>query len=222
MSSLITIGLFLIARFLYQRKPWLIFVPVLFGVIGGVVFLKTSGYSYSDYFEDNRLLTFMLGPSVVALGVLMHRQIDAIRAHLWPLFISVSCGSLFSVFLVAVLAGMLKFPTDLAASLMPMGITTPIAIEVSQVLSGEPAITSVIVIGIGLMGNLFSPYWLRWFVLKDEAAAGVAIGTVSHGIGTARAVLLSEKTGVFSGLAMSINGLITVFTAPLVWNLIYG
>jgi len=222
MSSLITVGLFLIARFLYRRKPWLIFVPVLFGVIGGVIFLKSSGYSYSDYFEDNRPLTFMLGPSVVALGVLMHRQIDAIRAHLWPLLVSVTCGSFFSVFLVVVLAGILKLPTELAASLMPLGITTPIAIEVTQVLGGDPAITSVIVIGIGLMGNLFSPYWLRWFILTDEEAAGLAIGTVSHGIGTARAVLLSEKTGVFSGLAMSINGLITVVTAPLVWNWIYG
>src|SRR5690625_627257 len=176
MRSLITVGLFLIARFLYRRKSWLIFVPVLFGVIGGVIFLKSSGYSYSDYFEDNRPLTFMLGPSVVALGVLMHRQIDAIRAHLWPLLVSVTCGSFFSVFLVVVLAGILKLPTELAASLMPLGITTPIAIEVTQVLGGDPAITSVIVIGIGLMGNLFSPYWLRWFILTDEEAAGLAIG----------------------------------------------
>src|SRR5690625_5736023 len=128
MSSLITVGLFLIARFLYLRKPWLIFVPVLFGVIGGVIFLKSRGYSYSDYFEDNRPLTFMLGPSVVALGVLMHRQIDAIRAHLWPLLVSVTCGSFFSVFIVVVLAGILKLLTGLATSLMTLGLTTLIVI----------------------------------------------------------------------------------------------
>src|SRR5690625_721407 len=124
----------------------------------------------------------MLGPSVVALGVLMHRQIDAIRAHLWPLLVSVTCGSFFSVFLVVVLAGILKLPTELAASLMPLGITTPIAIEVTQVLGGDPAITSVIVIVICLMASRFSPHWLRWYILTDEQAAGPAIGTVSYGI----------------------------------------
>lgn len=222
MSSLVTIVLFFLARYLYQRKPLLIFIPVLFGVIGGILFLKATDYSYQQYFDENKPLTFLLGPAVVALGVLMHKQLQSIRSHLLPLILSVAFGSFLSVFMVALLARLLSLPSELAASLIPLGITTPIAIEVTQPLGGDPAITSVVVIGIGLLGNMFSPFWLRWFMIQNEASAGVAIGTVSHGIGTARAILMSEKTGVFSGLAMSINGLITVFSAPFVWSLAYG
>src|SRR5699024_6036451 len=221
MSSLIKILLVLLARYAYRKKPLLIFIPVLFGVVGGEVFLKVTDYSYSQYFKYNNPLTFLLGSAVVALGVLMFKQLKSIRNHLFPLILSVACGSFLSVFLVAITARLLSLPADLAASLIPLGITTPIAIEVTQPLGGDPAITSVVVIGIGLLGNMFSPFWLRWFFVENEAAAGVAIGTVSHGIGTARAILMSEKTGIFSGLAMSINGLITVFSAPLVWSWIY-
>lgn len=222
MSSLVTICLFLLARLLHSRMPYLIFVPVFFSVIGCILYLKGTGMDFHQYFEENRVLTSLLGPAVVALGVLMYKQMNTIKSRLGPLLIAIVSGSLISVFLVAIMALVLKLPSELAASLLPLGITTPIAIEVSEPLGGDPAITSVVVIGIGLLGNMFSPMWLRWFKITDPGASGTAIGTVSHGIGTARAIQLHEMTGVFSGLAMCINGVVTVFTAPLMWSLFYG
>lgn len=222
MSSLVTICLFVLARFLHSWKAYLIFVPVFLCVIGCIVFLKLTNMEFAQYFSENSVLTRLLGPAVVALGVLMYKQMNTIKSRIGPLVIAVVCGSLTSVSLVALSASVLKLPAELAASLLPLGITTPIAIEVTEPLGGDPAITSVVVIGIGLLGNMFSPLWLRWFGISDEGAAGVAIGTVSHGIGTARAISLSEMTGVFSGLAMCINGVVTVFTAPLIWSLFYG
>lgn len=222
MSSLITIVLFIVARYLYRNWPFLFFVPVFFSVVGCILYLMLFDLSYSRYFEENRLLTFLLSPAVVALGVLLHKQMQSMKNQLFPLLVSVTCGSFLSVMMVAFLAVLLSLPAGLSASLIPLGITTPIAIEVTQPLGGDPAITSVVVISVGLLGNMVSPLWLRWFRIKNNAAAGVAIGTVSHGIGTARAIQLSETTGVFSGLAMCINGLITVFSAPLVWGLFFG
>ncbi len=222
MSSLVTILLFLIARFLYRNWPYLVFVPVFFSVVGCILYLKTFKVPFDVYFDENSLLTFMLGPAVVALGVLLYKQMQMIRTQLVPLIVTVVFGSFLSVTLVALLAVVLSLPAELAASLIPLGITTPIAIEVTQSLGGDPAITSVVVISIGLIGNMFSPLWLRWFRIKNESAAGVAIGIVSHGIGTARALQLSEMTGLFSGLAMCINGVITVFTAPVIWSLFFG
>lgn len=222
MSSLVTILLFLSARFLYRKWPYLIFVPVFFGVVGCVIYLRAFNVPFDVYFNENSPLTFLLGPAVVALGVLLFKQMRMIKANLLPLLLTVVFGSFLSVILVAVLAVLLYLPAELAASLMPLGITTPIAIEVTQPLGGDPAIASVVVISIGLLGNMFSPMLLRWFRIKNESAAGVAIGIVSHGIGTARALQLSEMTGVFSGLAMCVNGVITVFTAPFIWSLFYN
>lgn len=222
MSSLVTILLFFIARILYRNRAYLVFVPVFFSVVGCILYLKAFKLPFEVYFEENSPLTFLLGPAVVALGVLLYKQMRMIKTQLIPLIVTVTLGSFLSVTLVAFLAVILHLPRELASSLIPLGITTPIAIEVTQPMGGDPAITSVVVIAIGLMGNMFSPLWLRWFKIKNEAAAGIAIGIVSHGIGTARALQLSETTGVFSGLAMCINGVITVFTAPVIWSLFYG
>lgn len=222
MSSLVTIFTFILARFLHSRKPYLIFVPVFFSVVVCILYLKVTGMGFDRYFSENKVLTDLLGPAVVALGVLLYKQMKTIKSQLGPLLIAVVSGSFTSVTLVTLLAWVLKLPGELAASLVPLGITTPIAIEVTAPLGGDPAITSVVVISIGLLGNMFSPLWLRWFGITDQGAAGVAIGTVSHGIGTARAIQLNERTGIFSGLAMCINGVVTVFTAPLIWSLFYG
>lgn len=221
MNSLITILMFLVGRYLYRRWPIVIFVPVFFTVMACILYLKVFNVDFTQYLEKNNVLTFLLGPAVVSLGVLLHKHLQLIRSRLIPLLVSVVLGSLTSVTVVALLATIMKIPAPLAASLIPLGITTPIAIEVTQPLGGDPSITSVVVIAIGLMGNILSPLWIRWFGIRNQASAGLAIGMVSHGIGTARAVQLGELTGLYSGLAMCLNGVITVFTAPLVWGVFF-
>lgn len=222
MSSVLTVVLFLIGRYFYRMKPFIIFVPVFFSVVGCALYVSISGLDYAKYFEENEPLTFLLGPAVVALGVLLHKHIRSIQSKWMPLVVAVILGSLTSVSLVTLFAFILKLPDHLAASLLPMGITTPIAIEVTTPLGGDPSITSVVVITIGLLGNVMSPSWIQWFGIRDKAAAGLSIGMVSHGIGTARAIQLGETTGLYSGLAMCLNGLITVVTAPLIWELFGG
>ena len=44
----------------------------------------------------------------------------------------------------------------------------------------------------------------------------VALGVVSHGIGTARAFQISERAGAFAALAMGVNGLLTAVALPMV------
>jgi putative effector of murein hydrolase len=52
----------------------------------------------------------------------------------------------------------------------------------------------------------------------DWRARGLAIGTASHGIGTARALQVNETAGAFSGLAMGLNALATALLLPLIWG----
>ncbi len=223
MSSLLTISLFLIAKYLYKRWNYLFFVPVFFTVVGCIGFLLLGHLSFHQYFEENKPLTFMLKPAVVALGVLMYKQWIAIKENFKPLFITILFSSLVSVTSVIILGELFSLPSGLSASLVPMGITTPIAIAVTQPLGGNPSITSVIVIGAGLFGNILGPFFLKKvFRVGWDPALGLAMGQTSHGIGTARAVQINDVTGTFSGLAMSLNGVITVFTAPLMWTLIHG
>ncbi len=221
MSSLITLALFLLAKVLYKKFRCIIFIPVFFAVVGGILIISLTPLSFDRYFLENRSITFMLGPAVVSLGVLLYKQLPIIRSHFKSLLLTILCSSCISALSVVVLTGILDLPTKLSASLLPLGITTPIAIEVVKPLEGNPSITSVVVIGVGLFGNLVSPYILRWFKVDWDPAKGLALGQSSHGIGTARAVEISESTGTFSGLAMTLNGVITVFTAPLIWSIFH-
>ena len=51
--------------------------------------------------------------------------------------------------------------------------------------------------------------------MRDFAARGFAAGLSAHGIGTARAFQVDAVAGVFSGIAMSLNALVTSFLVPL-------
>jgi putative effector of murein hydrolase len=52
--------------------------------------------------------------------------------------------------------------------------------------------------------------------IKDFHARGFAVGIAAHGIGTARAF----QVGVFAGIAMSLNALVTSLLVPLTVTLL--
>ena len=45
--------------------------------------------------------------------------------------------------------------------------------------------------------------------IRDYAARGFAVGLASHGIGTARAFAVDPVAGVFAGIAMGLNAVVT-------------
>ena len=74
----------------------------------------------------------------------------------------------------------------------------------------------------GITGAMLGPHVLNLIGVKNWAALGLAIGTASHGIGTARAMQVNETAGAFAGLAMGLNALATALLLPLVWRLVFG
>ena len=68
-----------------------------------------------------------------------------------------------------------------------------------------------------MLSATFSPLFIKLFKLKDPVAAGVAIGSSGHAIGTATAIQLGETEGALSGLSMCIMGIIT----SVIWILVF-
>lgn len=56
--------------------------------------------------------------------------------------------------------------------------------------------------------------------VRDERARGLALGAVSHGIGTSRALLEDETEGAFAGLSMGLTALATSILLPLLLALL--
>ena len=61
----------------------------------------------------------------------------------------------------------------------------------------------------------------RFLKIATLSVSALAIGTASHGIGTARALQVSEVAGAFSGLAMGLTALATAILLPLLWNWLF-
>jgi putative effector of murein hydrolase len=103
-------------------------------------------------------------------------------------------------------------------SMIPKGVTTPISMSISEQLHGEPQLTAVFTAVAGLIGSIIGPALLRMLGVKNDLAIGAAIGTSSHGIGTARLLRDSELQGGVSGLAMAVAGIFTALLAiPILW-----
>ena len=106
----------------------------------------------------------------------------------------------------------------LLLSMLPKSVTTPISIELSLQLGGIPALTAVFTVLAGLLGSVVGPQLLRLAGVRGDIAIGLAMGTSSHGIGTARIIRDSEFQGGASGLAMALAGIITsLLIIPIQW-----
>ena len=67
----------------------------------------------------------------------------------------------------------------------------------------------------GITGALCFPAFFRLLRIRNPAAQGFAAGLSAHGLGTARAFLISEEVGAFAALGMGLNGIVTAVFLPL-------
>lgn len=86
---------------------------------------------------------------------------------------------------------------------------------ISEALGADPSLTAVAVILTGIMGAIIVTPLMNGLRVTDFRARGFAAGLASHGIGTARAFEVDSIAGVFAGIAMSFNALLTSILAPL-------
>ncbi|WP_412048868.1 MULTISPECIES: LrgB family protein [unclassified Hoeflea] len=218
----LTLAAFQAGTWLYDRsghKPFL--NPVLTAVIVVVGLLTLSGTSYETYFEGAQFVHFLLGPATVALAIPLYRQFERVRRSALALITSLLCGSLTAIGTAIGLGWVLGASRETLLSLAPKSVTAPVAMGITEQLGGLPSLTAVLVILTGILGAVLGPPLLNLIGVKDWRARGLALGTASHGIGTARALQVNELAGAFSGLAMGLNALATAILLPILWRLFF-
>lgn len=218
----ITLVAFFSARALRTKIKFVLFNPVLIAVTFIILFLVVLDIPFEDYNKGGNFLTFFLGPSIVALGVVFYEKYQLIKHNIYPFLLAVCCGGVISIFSVSLITVFLNAPDVIIKSIIPLSVTTPIAIEITKITQGIPSITAGVVIAVGIFGNAFGPGFLKLSGIKSESAMGTALGTAAHGIGTARALEVGHLSGAYSGLAMCVNGILTTLIAPYVVIWIVG
>jgi putative effector of murein hydrolase len=111
--------------------------------------------------------------------------------------------------LLALLAEIAGLPRAVILSLAPKSVTAGVAMGIAEQLGADPSLTAVSVILTGIMGAIIVTPLMNRAGITDFRARGFAAGLAAHGIGTARAFQVDAVAGVFSGIAMSMNALVT-------------
>ena len=187
--------------------------PLLIATVLCVGVMRALGISYEDYMEGAQFISMFLVPATAVLGLSIYRQKKVLKEQFFPIVIGCAAGSLLSMGSTVLLCRMLSLRSDMMYSLLPKSVTTAIALDVSGQLGGVRSVTLMAVILCGIGGAVIHPFIIRLLRLKDPVAVGVAFGTASHAIGTAKALEMGEVEGAVSGVAMGIAGICTVMIA---------
>jgi len=211
-----TIAAYAFSQAAHKRFRWLHPLLPTSGIL--ILFLVCAHVPYADYKIGGDWITFFLGPATVALAVPLTKHAREIREHLPALLTAIVIGSLAGVGSTWLLVWLFHGSQPVLDSMLPKSGTTPISMAISSELQGGPPLTAVFTVLAGLLGSMFGPLVLKRMGIRHDLAIGAAMGTSSHGIGTARVVRESELQGGVSALAMAVAGIFTSLLAiPLSW-----
>lgn len=218
---LLTLLAFEIGLFINRKLKLSFLNPLMLAVIFIIIILKITGISFEDYNNGARLISFFLAPTTVILAVPLYRKFKLLKQNAVPIITGIFVGSSVNIALIMILSNNLGLEKHIEYSLIPKSITTPIGINLSSQLGGIPEITVTTIIITGITGAIIGPTIFKILKIEDKVAKGIAFGTSSHAIGTAKAIEMGETEGAMSSLAIGITGLVTVVLAPI-FVLFYG
>ena len=211
----VSLAAYLLGLRIRKKTGLAVMNPLLISIVLVMLLLSALGINYDAYNQSARLISSLLTPATVCLAVPLYEQLHLLRRHKAAILAGVLSGTLTSM--LCVLALVILFRLDHAAyvTLLPKSITTAIGMGVSEQLGGHVSITVAIIIITGILGNMIAESVCRLFHITEPIARGVAIGTSSHAIGTAKAMELGEVEGAMSSLSIVVAGMLTVAFASV-------
>lgn len=214
----LTLGAFALGTWLNKKTGQAIFNPLLLGSIFVIVFLSLAGIPFAGYKQSVSFLSYLLLPATVSLAVPLYEQWQPLKKNAAAVLCGILAGSLTSMVCIIAMSWLLKLDPVLSASLMPKSITSAIGAEVAEELGGIGSLAGALIILTGIVGNLSATALCRICKLRDPVARGVAIGTGSHAVGTARALQMGRVEGAVSSLSIAVAGVLTAAICPVLAN----
>ncbi len=209
---------FELGLFLKKKYKSALLNPLLISIIFVISFLLAFDVEYENYMQSARYLSYLLTPATVCLAIPLYMQITLLKDNILAITLGVLSGVITSLFSIWILAMLFQLNHQEYVTLLPKSITTAIAIGIVDEFGGYSTITAVAIMVTGVFGNIVAESVLKLFRITNPIAKGIAIGTSSHVMGTAKAMEIGEIEGAMSGLSIVIAGIFTlvgisVFTA---------
>lgn len=189
--------------------------PLLLGNIFVIVLLSVTNIPYQTFYASAAPLQYLLFPATICLAVPLYEKWQLLRRDSAAIFAGLLAGVLTSLGSVLLMALVLHLEAAQYISLLPKSVTTSIGMDVAAELGGMASLTGAVIVLTGMVGNLLAQPMCRILRLTSPVARGIAIGSASHAIGTAKALEMGETEGAMSGLAVAVAGILTALLSPV-------
>ena len=209
----ISVGTFLLGTLIKKKWNFFLFNPLLLSITATIATLLIIGIDYQHYNNGAKYLSYLLTPATVALAIPLYEQTMLLKKNFTAIIVGIASGVLMSFVSIFAMALLFRLGHTEYVTLLPKSITTAIGISLSQELQGYVAITVTAIIMTGLLGNIAGRIICRILGIKHPIAKGIAIGTASHVMGTAKAMEIGEIEGAMSSLSIAVAGCMTVGAA---------
>ena len=211
----VTALVYALSRVVGKRYPSPLTSPVFFSTPLVIAVVLLSGMHLSDYRPAKDIIVSLLGPATVALAVPLYKNRQTLLGNLLSASLGLALGSLSTLVIAALVARLFDLPQVIRASVSIKSVTAPVAIELAPMVNGDSTLAAAFVIATGIIGAMLGPWLMDTAGIRAPLARGLALGTISHGQGTAQAVIEGEVQGAAAGVAMVLAAILASFVAPI-------
>ena len=206
---------YIIGALLKKKFKLAIFNPLLISIVLTIIMLVIADIDYDVYAQGADYLSWFLTPATVCLAIPLYEQWELLKHNVKAVMLGITAGVLASLTTVLVLSLIMHLSHEEYVTLLPKSITTAIGMGVSEELGGYVTITVAVIIVTGVIGNIFGELICKIFRITEPISKGIAFGSASHAIGTAKAMELGEVEGAMSSLSIAVSGILTVVGASI-------
>lgn len=201
---------YLIGMLLKKKFKLGIFNPLLIAIVVSIIVLLIGKVDYKVYNEGAKYLSWLLTPATVCLAIPLYEQWGLLKKNFKAVLLGLIAGVVTSLGTVYVLSLIMGLSHKDYVTLLPKSITTAIGMGVSEELGGYVTITVAVIVVTGVLGNMAGALVCKIFRITEPISKGLAFGSASHAIGTAKAIEIGEVEGAMSSLAIAVSGILTV------------
>ena len=218
-GAMISLIAYEIGLILKKKFKMAIFNPLLISIICVIGVLLIFHIDYNDYNEGGKYISYLLTPATVCLAVPLYEQIHLLKKNLKAVAAGIISGTLAGLCSILLMSKLFGFNHQEYVTMLPKSITTAIGMGVSEELGGIVTITVAAIVITGIIGNMFAEGICKLCKIEHPIAKGLAIGTASHAMGTAKAMEIGEIEGAMSSLSIAVAGLMTVVGSLIFYHL---
>ena len=211
----VSLAAYLLGLRIRKKTGLAVMNPLLISIILVIIFLSFSGLSYDSYASGAYSISFLLTPATICLAVPLYEQFALLKKHWKAVMAGIVSGVVSSLVSILLLALLFRFDHQTCVTFLPKSITTAIGMGVAEELEGYVPLAVVVIVITGVLGNVIAEGVLKFFKIEEPIAKGIAIGSSSHAVGTAKAMEIGPVEGAMSSLSIVVCGILTVIGASV-------